>query len=73
MYKTNVISTTKLKQGNTQVNQNVSNPIYKNLPNISEIQEKQDLQYRIVTSIMFWGLGVVAVTLFYKALSSLRL
>ena len=73
MYKTNVTPNTKLKQGKTLVNQNISNPIYTNLPNISEIQEKQDLQYRMITSIMFWGLGVVAVTLFYKALSSLML
>lgn len=70
MYQTRVTPNTK---SNTIQTQRVTNPIGREVPSYNNVETKQDIQYRIVTSIMFWGLGIIAVTIFYRALSSLML
>lgn len=69
MYKTRVTENTKKNQ-QTGV---VSNPIYSDLPNLKEISKVNNAQYRIINSIMFFGLAGVALTIFYKAIMSLML
>ena len=71
MYQNRVSENVKIKTN--QSSNVVSNPIYRELPNIGEINEKQQYWHRVLSSIMFWTLAIVAVSLFYRALSSLML
>ena len=74
MYKTRVTENIKAQAPQVApVNTVVSNPISRELPNTSDVSEKQQYWYRILTGTMFWTLAIVAVSLFYKALSSLML
>ncbi len=75
MYKTRVTASSNIKTENKQniSVQRVTNPISGSSHTISNVELQQDKQYRIISSIAFWGLGITAITLFYKALSSLLL
>ena len=70
---------TKVTKTTTRVNveapqrQNVSNPIHRDIPKVAGNIEQQSLRYRIINSVMFFGLAAVAITIFYKALMSLML
>ena len=73
MYKTRVTPNVKSNISQPTQTQIVSNPIHREAPTIKPVESKQDVQYRIITSIMFWTLGAIAITLFYRALTSLML
>lgn len=69
MFETKITENTQAKAQSSTV----TSPIYADLPSISEINNKQKNHYKIINSIMFFGLAIVAVTIFYKALVSLML
>lgn len=69
MFETKITESTQVKTQSTIV----TNPMHVDLPNISEINNKEQTQYRIINSIMFIGLAAIAVTIFYKAVMSLML
>ena len=73
MYRTRVTANIKTVTKQPTQSQVVSNPLTHSMPSQTRVESKQDAQHRIITSIMFWGLGIVAVSLFYFALSSLML
>ena len=73
MYKTEANSNTRVRTNPNVQTQRTTNPIYKEIPDISKIQAKQELHQRIINGVMFWSLGALAVGLFYRALMSLVL
>lgn len=73
MYQTKVTTTTKTNTKSLDQSQRVSNPIGYEIPKNNMVETEQDYQHKLITNIMFWSLGAVAITLFYLALSSLML